>query len=282
MFSQKAFERSFSIEYFPPKTDAGWHKLHNNTVAFNQLNPNYYSVTFGAGGSTQHGTFEAVKKILSLGKQAAPHISCIGSSRDSIRDMLQAYQQLGVKRLVALRGDMPSGMGGSAGEFRYANELVEFIRRHSGDYFHIEVAAYPEFHPQASSARSDLENFKRKVEAGANSAITQYFYNSDAYFRFVDSCEKLGINIAIVPGIFPITNYVQLARFSSLCGAEIPQWISKRLQDFGDDMDSLRAFGYDVTLKLCDDLLRAGAPGLHFYSLNNLEPTCTLWKALAL
>jgi len=282
MFSQKAFERSFSIEYFPPKTEKGWQKLHDTTVAFNQLNPNYYSVTFGAGGSTQQGTYEAVKQIMALGGEAAPHVSCIGSSRDSISEMLHRYQDLGVKRLVALRGDIPSGMGGNAGEFRYANELVEFIRRQSGDYFHIEVAAYPEFHPQADSARADLENFKRKVEAGANSAITQYFYNAEAYYRFIDSCEKLGINIAIVPGIFPITNYVQLARFSSLCGAEIPQWISKRLRDFGDDLDSLKAFGYDVTLKLCEDLLKAGAPGLHFYSLNNPEPTTTLWKALAI
>jgi len=282
MFSQKAFQRSFSIEYFPPKTDKGWQKLQDNTRAFNLLNPSFYSVTFGAGGSTQQGTFDAVKQILALGKEAAPHISCIGSSRANIGDMLQRYRALGVNRLVTLRGDMPSGMGGSTGEFRYASELVEFIRLHSGDYFHIEVAAYPEFHPQAQSARADLENFKRKVEAGANSAITQYFYNSEAYFRFVDSCEKLGINIAIVPGIFPITNYVQLSRFSALCGAEIPQWIRKRLQDFGDDSDSLKAFGYDVTLKLCDDLLKAGAPGLHFYSLNNLEPTSTLWKALAL
>ena len=282
MFSQKRFERSFSIEYFPPKTDKGWQKLHDNTLTFKQLQPNFYSVTFGAGGSTQQGTFQAVKRIMDLGCNAAPHISCISSTRDNISDMLRQYQELGVNRLVALRGDMPSGMGGVPGEFRYANELVEFIRHESGDYFHIEVAAYPEFHPLASSARADLENFKRKVEAGANSAITQYFYNKEAYFRFVDSCEKLGVNIAIVPGIFPITNYVQLTRFSQQCGAEIPRWISKRLQDFGDDMDSLKAFGYDVTLKLCDDLLEAGAPGLHFYSLNNLEPTYTLWKALAL
>jgi len=282
MFSQKAFNRSFSIEYFPPKTKNGWRKLHDNTLTFNQLKPSYYSVTFGAGGSTQQGTYEAVKYIIATGSDAAPHISCIGSTRDGIGKMLDSYRELGVKRLVALRGDMPSGMGGSPGEFRYANELVAFIRQHSGDQFHIEVAAYPEFHPQASSARADLENFKRKIEAGANSAITQYFYNSDAYYRFVDSCEKLGINIAIVPGIFPITNYVQLARFSNLCGAEIPRWISKRLQDFGDDMDSLKAFGYDVTLKLCEDLLRAGAPGLHFYSMNNVEPTGTLWKALSL
>jgi len=282
MFSQKAFNRRFSIEYFPPKTENGWRKLHDNTLAFNQLKPSYYSVTFGAGGSTQQGTYQAVKQIIALGSEAAPHISCIGSTRENISQMLDDYRELGVNRLVALRGDMPSGMGGSAGEFRYASELVGFIRQHSGDHFHIEVAAYPEFHPQASSARADLENFKRKIEAGANSAITQYFYNSDAYFRFVDSCEKLGINIAIVPGIFPITNYVQLARFSGLCGAEIPRWISKRLQDFGDDMDSLKAFGYDVTLKLCEDLLSAGAPGLHFYSLNNYEPTGTLWKALSL
>jgi methylenetetrahydrofolate reductase (NADPH) len=282
MISQKAFPRSFSIEYFPPKTEKGWDKLRANTEAFNQLQPNFYSVTFGAGGSTQQGTYDAVKLIMDMGSEAAPHISCIGSSAETILQLLNRYQALGVKRLVVLRGDMPSGMGGAAGEFRHANELIEFIRAKTGDQFHIEVAAYPEFHPQSVSVRDDLANFKRKVESGANSAITQYFYNVDAYYRFADSCEKLGLHIPIVPGVMPITNYVQLVRFSTMCGAEIPQWIKKRLQDFEDDMDSLKAFGYDVTLKLCDDLLKSGAPGLHFYCLNQLEPTTTIWKALAL
>jgi methylenetetrahydrofolate reductase (NADPH) len=247
-----------------------------------QLHPAYFSVTFGAGGSTQQGTIDTVKEIIEAGYSAAPHISCIGSTKAKIRQMLEDYQQIGVKRLVALRGDLPSGMGGVAGEFRYANELVEFIRKETGDHFHIEVAAYPEFHPQAASAEKDLENFKRKVEAGANSAITQYFYSVDAYYNFVDSCEKMGLEIPIVPGVMPITNYKQLARFSDACGAEIPQWLAKRLQSYGDDIESLRGFGYEITVKLCRDLLALGAPGLHFYSMNKDEPTTSIWRELEL
>jgi methylenetetrahydrofolate reductase (NADPH) len=211
----------------------------------------------------------------------APHLSCIGSTRENIREILDAYREQGIRHIVALRGDMPSGMR-DAGEFRYANELVEFIRQETGNHFFIEVAAYPEFHPQASSATADLENFKRKVEAGSDAALTQYFYNPDAYFRFVDSCEKLGIDLPIVPGIMPITNYTQLARFSDACGAEIPRWIRKRLEAFGDDTEGLRAFGLDVTLELCRSLLERGAPGLHFYTMNQLEPSLELWRQLGL
>jgi methylenetetrahydrofolate reductase (NADPH) len=282
MKSQKNFKPTYSIEFFPPKTEEGKAKLVDAREKLAQLHPAYFSVTFGAGGSTQQGTIDTVKDILEAGYNAAPHISCIGSTKAKIRQMLEDYKQMGVKRLVALRGDLPSGMGGVAGEFRYANELVEFIRKETGDHFHIEVAAYPEFHPQAPSADKDLENFKRKVEAGANGAITQYFYCIDSYYNFVDSCEKMGLNIAIVPGVMPITNYKQLARFSDGCGAEIPQWLSKRLQSYGDDIDSLRAFGYEVTVKLCRDLLALGAPGLHFYSMNKDEPTSSIWRELEL
>jgi len=282
MESQKKFKPVFSIEFFPPKTEEGKAKLVEAREKLAKLHPAYFSVTFGAGGSTQQGTIDTVKEIIDAGYSAAPHISCIGSTKAKIRQMLEDYQQIGVKRLVALRGDLPSGMGGVAGEFRYANELVEFIRNETGDHFHIEVAAYPEFHPQASSAEKDLENFKRKVEAGANSAITQYFYSVDAYYNFVNSCEKMGLDIPIVPGVMPITNYKQLARFSDACGAEIPQWLGKRLQSYGDDIESLRAFGYEVTVKLCRDLLSLGAPGLHFYSMNKDEPTTSIWQSLEL
>ena len=279
---QKQYKPTFSVEFFPPKTEDGRVKLAETRDKLAQLNPAYFSVTFGAGGSTQEGTFNTVKEIIHAGNSAAPHISCIGSTKEKIRVMLNQYMEIGVTRLVALRGDMPSGMGGVAGEFRYANELVQFIRTETGDHFHIEVAAYPEFHPQAANAQKDLENFKRKVEAGANSAITQYFYNDDAYYAFVNSCEQMGLNVPIVPGILPITNYKMLARFSESCGAEIPQWIAKRLQSYGDDVVSLRAFGYEVTLKLCQDLLDLGAPGLHFYSMNKYEPTGSIWRALDL
>ncbi|MDH5325776.1 MAG: methylenetetrahydrofolate reductase [NAD(P)H] [Gammaproteobacteria bacterium] len=282
MQSQKKYNRTFSVEFFPPKTPEGRDKLRAVREALAPLNPSYFSVTFGAGGSTQSGTYETIKDIIAAGFQGAPHLSCIGSTRDGISATLQQYVDLGVKRIVALRGDLPSGMGGIAGELRYANELVQFIRKHSGDHFHIEVAAYPEFHPQARSALEDLENFKRKVQAGANSAITQYFYNADAYYRFVDSCETMGLDIPIVPGIMPITNFTQLARFSDACGAEIPQWIRRRLQAFGDDMESIRAFGFDVTLVLCRNLLENGAPGLHFYSMNRDQPTAKLWQSLGL
>ena len=282
MDSQNNYKPVFSIEFFPPKTEEGKVKLAEARDKLAQLHPAYFSVTFGAGGSTQQGTIDTVREIIEAGYNAAPHISCIGSTKAKVRQMLEDYLAMGVKRLVALRGDLPSGMGGVAGEFRYANELVEFIRKETGDHFHIEVAAYPEFHPQAPSAEKDLQNFKRKVEAGANSAITQYFYSVDAYYNFVDSCEKMGLNIPIVPGVMPITNYKQLARFSDACGAEIPQWLSKRLQSYSDDIESLRAFGYEVTVKLCHDLLALGAPGLHFYSMNKDEPTASIWRELKL
>ena len=277
-------DRSFSLEYFPPRSEKGEQGLAAARAELKQLRPDYVSVTFGAGGSTQDGTLATVRTIIEQdGLQAAPHISCISTSRETLARMLAEYIELGVTRLVALRGDPPSGYGTmEAAELRYANELVAFIREQTGDHFHIEVAAYPEFHPQATSARDDLLNFKRKVDAGADSAITQYFYNADAYFRFLDDCGSLGIDAPIVPGIMPITNYKQLARFSDACGAEIPRWIRKRLQDYGDDLASIREFGFDVVLKLCQRLLDGGAPGLHFYSMNRAEPTRALWLALGL
>jgi methylenetetrahydrofolate reductase (NADPH) len=281
MESQKHFSQQFSFEFFPPKTPEGAEKLKVVRDQLGALNPKYFSVTFGAGGSTQQGTFETVVDIRQSGYRAAPHLSCIGSTRDSIRTILQSYRDADIRRIVALRGDMPSGMR-EAGEFRYANELVAFIRETSGNHFHIEVAAYPEFHPQASTAQQDLLNFKRKVEAGADSAITQYFFNPDAYFRFVDDIENLGVSIPVVPGIMPITNYTQLARFSDMCGAEIPRWIRKRLEGYGDDRKSIQAFGEDVVTGLCHDLLEAGAPGLHFYTMNKTEPTLAIWKNLGL
>ncbi|HIJ21533.1 MAG: methylenetetrahydrofolate reductase [NAD(P)H] [Gammaproteobacteria bacterium] len=272
----------FSLEFFPPKTEAGKEKLQETQkTLFKAIQPAYASVTFGAGGSTQDGTFDAVMGIQQQGIEAAPHLSCIGSTRDNIAEILQKYRHNGIHRIVALRGDMPSGMGAS-GEFRYANELVEFIRQESGDHFHIEVAAYPEFHPQAPDAFSDLKNFKRKVEAGANSAITQYFYNIDAYLRFNEECVMMGLDLPIVPGIMPITNYTNLARFSEMCGAEIPRWIRERLIAFRDDTDALREFGLEVTTRLCQDLLSAGAPGIHFYTMNQSGPTLQVYNNLEL
>jgi methylenetetrahydrofolate reductase (NADPH) len=282
MKSQRSYPKAFSFEFFPPKTPQGVDKLREVSNGFAALKPCFFSVTFGAGGSTRDNTFNTVIDLKSrTGVDVAPHLSCIGSTRENIRDILNAYREQGIRHIVALRGDMPSGMR-DAGEFRYANELVEFIRQETGNHFFVEVAAYPEFHPQAPSAAADLENFRRKVEAGADAALTQYFYNPDSYFRFVDSCEKLGIDLPIVPGIMPITNYTQLARFSDACGAEIPRWIRKRLESFGDDMEGLRAFGLDVTLELCRTLLERGAPGLHFYTMNQLEPSLQLWKDLGL
>lgn len=256
-----------SFEFFPPKTAEGMDKLRETRTQLAKFNPEFYSVTFGAGGSTRDRTMDTVLEIQREGFQAAPHISCISSSKDEIRDLLHAYQAQGINRLVALRGDIPSGEV-SAGDFRYASELVQFIRGETGNHFHIEVAAYPEFHPGARTPAADLQNLKRKVDAGANSAITQYFYNADAYFRFVEQCDALGIAIPIVPGIMPIYNITQLARFSSICGAEIPRWLKMRLEEYGDDMVSLRAFGIDVVSELCDTLLAWGAPSLHFYTLN--------------
>ena len=270
---------NFSIEFYPPKTPEGADKLRIARRKLAELKPKYFSVTFGAGGSTQRGTLDTVLEILADGEAAAPHLSCVGGTRESIRAILQQFQSHGIKRVVALRGDLPSGYG-AAGEFRYANELVEFIRAETGDWFHIEVAAYPEVHPQARSPQEDLENFARKVKAGANAAITQYFYNADAYFQFVDQCRKMGIDVPVVAGIMPITNYTQLLRFSDMCGAEIPRWIRLKLASFGDDSASIKAFGLDVVTQLCERLLAGGAPGLHFYSMNQAVATTALWQRL--
>lgn len=274
-------DRYYSFEFFPPKTPEGQEKLRNTRAQLAALQPKYISVTFGAGGTTQQGTLDAVLEIQRDGIEAAPHLSCVGSTRDSIRQILRTYRDNGIRHIVALRGDMPSGMG-EIGEFRYANELVEFIRAETGDWFQIEVAAYPEYHPQARSPRHDLENFVRKVRAGANSAITQYFYNADAYFRFVDDVRALGVDVPIVPGIMPITNYAQLMRFSEMCGAEVPRWVAKRLESFGDDREAIRAFGLDVVTALCERLLAAGVPGLHFYTLNAAGATKAIWQRLKL
>lgn len=271
-----------SFEFFPPRTPEAVGKLQMTRDRLAKLGPDYFSVTFGAGGSTRERTFETVVEIReATGIQAAPHISCIGFPLTEIRAVLEQYKGAGIKHIVALRGDLPSGSVGY-GELRYANELVEFIRRETGDLFHIEVAAYPEFHPQAATARADLENFKRKVEAGANSAITQYFYNPDAYFRFVDDCAKLGVDIPICPGVMPIINYTQLVRFSEACGADIPRWILRRLRDFGDDRTSIRQFGIEVTTNLCRQLLEGGVPGLHFYTMNQPEASEAILQNLGI
>jgi len=274
---------TISCEFFPPRTEKGVQKLRETREQLTALRPAFFSVTFGAGGSTQEKTFETVVEIQEQSDfDAAPHLSCIGSTRDNILKWLRDYQAHGIRRIVALRGDKPSGWAGDLGEFRYANQLVEFIRAETGTHFHIEVAAYPEFHPEAHSAKQDLEHFKLKVQAGADSAITQYFYNADAYFRFVDHCTKVGIEVPIVPGIMPISNYEQLARFSDTCGAEIPRWLRQRLADFGTDMADLQAYGLDVVTKLCERLLAGGAPGLHFYTLNQASMTLEIAKRLGL
>ena len=283
MESQKKHPKNFSFEFFPPKTPEGAEKLKAVRTELGKLKPKYFSVTFGAGGSTQDGTMETVLDIKKAGFNAAPHISCMGTSKEIITSLLEQYKSNGIEQLVVLRGDMPSGSGsGSHGDFSYANELVSFIREKYNDQFHIEVAAYPEFHPQAVNAETDLDNFKRKVEAGADSAITQYFFNPDAYYNFVDGCEKRGLSIPITPGIMPITNHTQLARFSDMCGSEIPRWIRKRLEAFGDDKDSIKAFGEEVITRLCEQLIAAGAPGLHFYTMNQTGPTTALWNNLNL
>lgn len=270
---------NFSIEFFPPKTPEGAEKLRVTRRKLAELQPKYFSVTFGAGGSTQQGTLDTVLDIMADGHVAAPHLSCIGATRESIRAILRQFQEKGIRRVVALRGDLPSGYGG-AGELRYANELVEFIRAETGDWFHIEVAAYPEVHPQARSPQDDLLAFERKVKAGADAAITQYFYNADSYFQFVDNAQKLGIEVPIVAGIMPITNYTQLMRFSDMCGAEIPRWVRLKLASFGDDSASIKAFGLDVVSSLCERLLAGGAPGLHFYSMNQAAATTAIWQRL--
>lgn len=271
---------AYSFEFFPPKTADGMATLRDARNELAKFNPEFFSVTFGAGGSTRDRTMDTVLEIQQQGLQAAPHISCISSSKEEIRALLQAYQTHGIKRLVALRGDLPSGEV-SSGDFRYASELVAFIRAETGQHFHIEVAAYPEFHPEAKTPAADLLNLKRKVDAGANSAITQYFYNADAYFRFLDQCAAAGINVPIVPGIMPIYNITQLARFSNVCGAEIPRWLKLRLEEYGDDMASLRAFGIDVVTDLCETLRVFGAPSLHFYTLNRAGVISNIIENLA-
>ena len=274
--------QSFSFEFFPPKTPEGADKLRAVRRRLAEVRPEFFSVTFGAGGSTREGTLATVMEINAEGLTVAPHISCIGSTRQEVRDLLTTYRGAGIRRLVALRGDLPSGAGTGAADFRHANELVEFIRAETGDHFHIEVAAYPEVHPQARTAADDLAAFVRKCRAGANSAITQYFYNSDAYYRFVEDAAAAGCTVPVVPGIMPITNYTQLARFSDGCGAEIPRWVRRRLESYGDDRESIRAFGLDVVTDLCEQLLAMEAPGLHFYTMNQAEPTLELWRRLGL
>ena len=268
-----------SIEFFPPQTPEGMEKLRATWARLAELKPAFFSVTYGAGGSTRERTFAVVKEIAAGGFAAAPHLSCIGSTRDNIREILADYKAAGIRRTVALRGDLPSGTA-EAGEFRHANELVEFIRGETGDWFTIEVAAYPEWHPQARSPWDDLAAFARKVKAGANSAITQYFYNADAYFHFVDKARALGVDVPIVPGIMPIAGFSKLARFSDACGADIPRWMRKKFESFGDDADSIRAFGLDVVSELCERLLKGGAPGLHFYCMNQSALTMEICKRL--
>ncbi|MCM5678559.1 methylenetetrahydrofolate reductase [NAD(P)H] [Schlegelella sp. S2-27] len=270
-----------SLEFFPPKTPEGVDKLTAVRQKLYALKPQYCSVTYGAGGSTQDGTMQAVQSILGEGYDAAPHFSCIGADKAVIREKLKQFQAAGIKRLVALRGDLPSGYGGF-GEFRYASDLVAFIREETGERFHIEVAAYPEVHPQARSPEADLQAFVAKVKAGANAAITQYFFNCDAYFRFVDDVRKQGIEIPVIPGIMPITNSSQLMRFSDTCGAEIPRWIRTRLQSFGDDKTSIQAFGLDVVADLCERLRAAGVPGMHFYTMNQATATLEICRRLRL
>lgn len=270
----------FSCEFFPPKTETGSEKLLATVTALEQsLQPAYYSVTFGAGGSNRDRTLDTVEQLSKAGVSVAPHISCIGSTREQIKQLIDGYISRGITRLVTLRGDIPAdGLG--ANDFKHANELVEFIRTETGDHFHIEVAAYPEYHPESTTPASDFEHFRRKVEAGANSAITQYFYNIDAYQHFMDKCGKANLDIPVVPGVMPITNYRGLVKFSDNCGAEIPRWIRKQLEAYENDIDSLMAFGVDVVTSLCSRLLDCGAPGLHFYTLNQAKATLEIWRRL--
>ncbi|WP_430231100.1 methylenetetrahydrofolate reductase [NAD(P)H] [Nitrosomonas communis] len=281
MKSQKAFSPTFSFELFPPQTPEGVEKLRAARHQLSQFKPKFFSVTFGAGGSTRDRTFDTVSEMLAEGHPVAPHLSCIGSTRENIYSILRKYQESGIRHIVALRGDLPSGMA-QPGEFRYANELVTFIRKEFGNTFEMDVAAYPEYHPQSRSAQEDFRNFRNKIEAGADSAITQFFYNADAYFHFVDMCETANLNVPIVPGIMPINKFSQLVRFADNCGAEIPRWIRKKLEGYGDDIASIHAFGLDVVTDLCERLLKAGAPGLHFYTLNSAVLTTKIWQRLGL
>jgi len=276
-------QSAFSFELFPPKTEQGFEKMQQTVKQLQSLSPAFFSVTYGAGGSTQKRTFETVDWLCGQGIDTAPHLSCVGSSREELIEIIERYRDQGIRRLVALRGDLPSGAGlGGLGDLSNANQLVALVRERFGDHFHIEVAAYPEFHPQAISAKRDLEYFAQKVAAGASGAITQYFYNPDAYFRFVDDCQTMGISIPIVPGVMPITNFAQLARFSDACGAEIPRWLRKRLEGFGEDLEAIRAYGIDTVTRLCERLLEGGAPGLHFYTMNQSGPCRKIWKNLGL
>ena len=270
-----------SFEFFPPKTPEGEEKLLHTVTELAPHAPEFFSVTYGAGGSTQEGTFNAVANIRAQGHQAAPHLSCVGATRSKVTEILDGLKAQGVNRIVALRGDLPSGMGGM-GELNHASDLVKLIREHSGEHFQIVVAAYPEYHPQARTPQDDLKHFVNKMHAGANMAVTQYFYNADAYARFVDDVRKAGVNAPIVPGIMPITNYSKLARFSDACGAEIPRWIRKQLEAYGDDIQSIQAFGEQVISEMCERLLVGGAPGLHFYTLNQAEPSLAIWNNLKL
>ncbi|WP_415846119.1 methylenetetrahydrofolate reductase [NAD(P)H] [Stutzerimonas zhaodongensis] len=274
---------SFSFEFFPTKTDAGHEKLMATARRLAEYNPDFFSCTYGAGGSTRDRTLNTVLQLDGDVKvSTAPHLSCVGDSKQELRELLNLYKDAGIKRIVALRGDLPSGMGMASGELRYANELVEFIRSETGDHFHIEIAAYPEMHPQARNFEDDLANFVRKAKAGADSAITQYFFNADCYFYFVERVRRMGVETPIVPGIMPITNYSKLARFSDACGAEIPRWVRKQLESYGDDMESIQAFGNQVITEMCEKLLAGGAPGLHFYTLNQAEPSLAIWDNLKL
>ncbi|MBU3057410.1 methylenetetrahydrofolate reductase [NAD(P)H] [Pseudomonas indica] len=276
-------ERRYSFEFFPAKTEAGHEKLLATARLLAGYKPDFFSCTYGAGGSTRDRTLNTVLQLDSEVKvPTAPHLSCVGDSKAELRELLARYKDAGIKRIVALRGDLPSGMGMASGELRYANELVEFIRAETGEHFHIEVAAYPEVHPQARNFESDLANFVRKAKAGASSAITQYFFNADSYFYFVERVRKMGVDIPVVPGIMPITNYSKLARFSDACGAEIPRWVRKQLEAYGDDIDSIQAFGEQVITEMCERLLQGGAPGLHFYTLNQAEPSLAIWNNLKL
>lgn len=269
-----------SFEFFPPKTKEGEIKLNGVYTQLAALNPAFFSVTYGAGGVTQEGTLQTVRNIQRIGQTVAPHLSCVGASAAHLCSLLTTYRQQGIRQLVVLRGDLPSGMG-QYGALQHADQLVSFVRKQSGDWFHIHVAAYPEFHPQARSPREDIQHFVNKIKAGANSAITQYFFNKEAYFRFIDETHKLGVEAAIIPGIMPIMSSHQLLRFSDVCGADIPRWIRLRLLDYADDTASIRAFGLDVISRLCEDLLTGGAPGLHFYTLNQAEIILKINQSLA-